>query len=1143
MFAHLHVHSPFSFLDGASSIEDLVEAAAACDMPALTLTDHNNVSAAVRFHRAATAAGIKPIIGAEVTLAGDYHLTLLAQNPQGYANLCRILTHAHLSQPRLAPATSPEILRRHREGIIALSGCRKGEIPSLILRRRFPEAEQAARRYRNIFGPDHFFLEMQNLLLPGDRSLNTCLAQLARRLGVGLVATNNVHHRRPADFPIHDVLTCARTLTKLDDVHPERRLNAQCYFRSEREMREFFRDYPEAVDTAGRIAQMCEPALHPGQYRFPTYPVGEKETAYEMLERLTAQGARRRYGRIKGEVARRMRHELSVIRKLGFQDYFLAAWDLVQFARREGIRYAARGSAADSLVAYCLGLSSVDPVARGLLFERFMSLERAAPPDIDLDFQAERRDDVTNYVIAQYGREHVGAVATYNTFRARSAVRDLGKAMGFPMQDLDYLSRRLPYMPADAIDDAFDNVPELRDSEVPRERYRKLLEICKAVAAFPRHLSTHLGGIVITGQPIIALSPLQMAAKGVPVMHFDKDDVEDLGLIKLDLLCLRMLSAVEDSVRSIRARETDFDYDAIPDDDRAAYDVVASSETVGVFQLESPAQRALHARLKPDRFEDLVASVALIRPGPILANMVDPYLARRAGREPVTYLHPALERILAKTYGVVLFQEQVIEIATKIAGFTPGEADQLRRAMTHQRSWEEMERIGEHFVKRARERGVEDEVAREIFSYIHAYAGYGFCEAHAAAFADTAYKTAYLKAHYPAEFYAALLSNQPMGFWPPNTIIWEAKRKGITILGPDVNHSAAKFTVQQGYYALRSGAAIRPPQPEPQPAKQGAIRVGLIQIRGIGEASLKAILEARKAGPFRSLEDFCRRVNGLDGRRANPRNNRQLDLPSNRRVKPSDRRARVERDLIRDLILCGAFDSLCSNRRQALWALDAAAGTPPQGSPPRLDLIHGTAMPPEHAALACVPSSERRGRSPDRPQNGPGRNPAPTEPLGHASLAGAPPPAPVADFSPREKWSYEFEILGLAIGEHPIGLMRERLRRQGIITTAQARGSRTGRWVKVSGLIIRPHRPPTKSGRTVVFFTLEDETGLLDVTVFESVYQRCGKAIFTQPIVTVTGRLERRGQGAVSPSNGSRGNWAHRRDTSSFVSLTAERVE
>jgi len=1223
-FVHLHVHSPFSFLDGASSIADLVEAAASCGMTALAITDHDNVSAAVRFHHAAAAVGLKPIIGAEVThhpsACGDsnggdrrgccviekkalrqrrdsslraarcalndisrvsaadpselcnspgnprptnqHHLTLLAQNPQGYANLCRILTHAHLSQPRREPATSLEVLRCHDAGVIALSGCTRGEIPCLILQRRFAEAARAARRYRDIFGRERFFLEMQNLLLPGAENLNLRLAELAQRLGVGIVATNNVHHRRPEDFPIHDVLTCARTLTRLDDVHPERHLNAQCYFRSEQQMREFFCDHPAAIDDAARIAEMCEPALHPGHYRFPTYPAPEGETAYDLLKRLSAQGARRRYGRITGEVARRLRHELSVIHKLGFQDYFLAVWDLAQFARREGIRYAGRGSAADSLVAYCLDLTSVDPIARGLLFERFMSLERAAPPDIDLDFQAERRDDVTNYVIAKYGREHVGAVATYNTFRARSAVRDLGKAMGFPLEDLDYLSSHLPYIPADAIDAAFDDVPELRDSDVPRERYRKLMEICKAVAAFPRHLSTHLGGIVITGQPVMDLSPLQMAAKGIPVMHFDKDDVEALGLIKLDLLCLRMLSAVEHSVRSIQAREPDFDYDAIPHDDKASYDTVVS-DSVGVFQLESAAQRALHSRLKPDRFEDLVAAVALIRPGPILANMVDPYLARRSGREPVTYLHPALERILSKTYGVVLFQEQVIEIATEIAGFTPGEADKLRRAMTHQRSWQDMERIGEHFIRRARERGVQDDVARRIFSYIHAYAGYGFCEAHAAAFADTAYKTAYLKAHYPAEFYAALLSCQPMGFWPPNTLVWEAKRKGIPIRGPDVNRSEDRFTVEEdgGFASCHSEMSAERERgakskslgiANAQPAKQ-AIRVGLIQIRGMGEASLKAIVGARKAGPFRSLEDFCRRVNAGCPRRLRPpernfvareggsgpgRDLHEVARPTAGRPAASgarlvgarhavplpDRRAGVDRDLIRDMILCGAFDSLGPNRRQALWELDAIlAQVPQEGSLPGLELAHVSVN--NLAPLEPVILSESEvyppalgGQASGGDLGGARKIPPAAESGSITSVHFAQPRLP--DFSPREKWSHEFGILGIALREHPVQLMRENLRRQGIITAAEAVKSRSGKWVKVAGLVVMPHRPPTKSGRTVVFFSLEDETGMIDVTVFESVYQRCGKAIFTQPVVTVTGRLDRRDDATLSQSRG-----------------------
>ncbi len=1013
MFVHLHLHSPFSFLDGASRIQDLVQAAAGFEMPALAVTDHNNVSAAVRFHQAAMAAGIKPILGAEVTLEGGHHLTLLAQNARGYANLCQLLTDAHLSQPRLQPAASLEALRKRSDGLIALSGCRKGEVPSLILRRRFPEAEDAAGRYREMFGADHFFLELQNLLLPGAKRLNARLVELARHLGVRVVGTNNVHYLHPQHFVVHDVLTCARTLTKLDDVHRERPLNAQAYLRSPTEMKESLAEWPEALEAAGEIAERCEPALSPGKYRFPDFAGAAGEAPYLALRRLAEEGARWRYDRVTGEVERRLNHELSVIHQLGFENYFLAVWDLVQFARQEGIRYAGRGSAADSLVAYCLGITGVDPIARRLLFARFMSLERAAPPDIDLDFQAERRDEVTHYVIEKYGREHVAGIATYNTFQARSAVRDLGKAMGFPQEDLDYLARRLPYLPADAIESALGRVPELRDSEIPHARYQKLLEICRAVAGFPRHLSTHLGGLVITGQPVNEISPLQMAAKGIPIIQFDKDDVEDLGLVKLDLLSLRMLAAVEHTVDSIRLRQPDFDYDSIPPDDQSSYRLVASTDTVGVFQLESPAQRALHARLQPNRFEDLVASVAIIRPGPILANMVAPYLARRSGREPVTYLHPALERILAKTYGVVLFQEQVIEIATEIAGFTPGEADKLRRAMTHHRSWEEMEQVGERFIQRARERGVSEGVAKEIFSYIRAYAGYGFCEAHAAAFADTAYKTAYLKSHHPAEFYAGLLSCQPMGFYPSNTLVWEAKRRGICVRGPEVNRSEARFTVEDG-----------------------AIRIGLAQVRGMGQSALESLLTARRnQGSFRSLADFCRRV-------------------------------KVDRTMTRDLLLCGAMDSLCANRRQALWQLDEL--------------------------LRRVSSAGTTGG------------------LGMEEML-TPAITDMPDFSPAEEWHHEFEILDIALREHPVGLVRKHLRKEEVITTAQARRGRSGRRVKVAGLVIRPHRPPTKSGRTVVFLTLEDETEMLDVTVFESVYQRCGAAIFTQPMLVVTGRLDRRG--------------------------------
>jgi len=645
-----------------------------------------------------------------------------------------------------------------------------------------------------------------------------------------------------------------------------------------------------------------------------------------------------------------------------------------------------------------------------------MSLERAAMPDIDIDFEAEKRDEVMHYVLRKYGKEHVAAVATYNTFRARSAVRDIGKAMGLPLEEVDRFARHMPYISGDGIESAFEKYPELRNSGLPRERYERLIELCHAAAGLPRHLSTHLGGLVITREPLLDISPVQMAAKDIQVVQFDKDDVEDLGMIKLDLLCLRMLSSVQSAVQLIRRDDESFDYESIPTDDEATYKCVAECDTVGMFQLESPAQRALHARLLPDRFEDLIAAVALIRPGPINANMVDPYIARRQGREPVTYLHPALERILKKTYGVVLFQEQVIEIASEIAGFSPGESDKLRRAMTRYRTTGELEKMGRQFVERAKAKGVADDVAQAVFKCIESYAGYGFCEAHAAAFADTAYRTAYLKTHHPAEFYASLLSHQPMGFYPPNTLIWEAKRRGIPVLGPDINESEGKYTVSDG-----------------------AIRASLAQIRGMGEKPREQIIAEREAdGPFASLSDFCARV-------------------------------RLDRDVVRGMILAGAFDSLCENRRYLLWELGSIWAEGADG--PRLDL------------RTRASHSRRRadGTTEDMP-----------------------------DFEPNERWWREYQALGVTPHRHPMELLRGRLSEQGVMTIGEAIGSNGAKAVRIAGMAVRPHRPPTRSGRTVAFFTLEDETGLMDVTVFESVYQTDGKPIFTRPAVIVAGRREER---------------------------------
>ena len=1035
MFVHLHCHSAYSFLDGASPVRALVERAAALGMPALALTDHDNVAGAVEFDRAARAAGIKPIQGAEITLLLDEpagpagsspataHLVLLATGPRGYARLCRLLTRAHLERPRGEPAlpwaalleeVAPggEPLAGH--GLIALSGCRRGPVLQPLLRGDRATALERARRLRDAFGRENFFLELQGGWLPGNRALNRALADLAEALGVGVVATNDVHYATRDRFAVHDLLACVRLGISVDDPHPQRHLNADNDLKSPRAMARLFAGHPQALKATLAIAERCEPALPAGPVPRPAFPLPPGVRAEAFLREQVERGAQWRYGRITPRIRQRLEHELAIIERLQLADYFLLVWDVARYARQQGIRCAGRGSAADSAVAYCLGITDVDAIERGLLFERFLSLERAEQPDIDIDFDARYRDQVADYVERRYGPEHVATVCTYQTYHARGALRDFGKALGFPEAVIDRIAKRVPYYLSRHLGRALEEVPELRDLDLPRERFRRLVALCEAAAGLPRHMGTHLGGLVISRQPLLDLSPLQRSAKGRRILQFDKRGVEELGLVKLDLLPLRTLGAVEEAVQVIRRRDPAFDYDHIPLDDRATYELLATGETVGAFQLESPAQRALQPRLRPENLEDVVASVAIIRPGPIKGDMVEPFLARRRGREPVTYLHPKLEPILRKTWGVVLFQEQVIEIATAIAGFTPGEADRLRRVMTHARSPEEMEDIGRHFLHRAREQGVDGEVAQAIFRMIQGYASYGFCEAHAAAFGVTAYKTAYLLAHYPAEWYAALLSLQPMGYYPPNTLCVEAARRGIRILPLDINASRVGFA-----------------------ASPGAIRIGLRAVKGLGEEAAAAIVaEREREGPFRHFMDFLLRLAARRG---------DADEPA------------LDRDQVAALIRAGAFDGLHPNRRALLWGLEEALAT---------------------ARSAAGGGALAQG------------------------LAAAYTPPAVADFPDLEKWAMEREVLGIDVHRrHLLAMLREGLDARGYRSAAALRRLPAGRPVRAAGIPVRPHRPPTRSGRVIVFLTLEDETGLVDVTVFEEVYQRYGRWIFTDPPV------------------------------------------
>ena len=869
-FSHLHVHSNFSFLDGGSSVRVLLDRAKEIGCKSLAITDHNGLYGAVRFYDYAKKVGVKPIVGVELDLEGiegkgHHHLVLLAKNLNGYSNLCKIITRAQLSHEKGEAAAGMEVISKYRDDLFCLSGCPRGEIPSLLSLGRLDEARVAAHKWIDVFGRDSFLIEMQNNMLPGTALLNSQLYELASELGLRCVATNNVHYAAKEDFKVQDVLACVQTIITLDDDHPLRKHNSEYYLKTPKAMANLFRRYPTALANTDWVADQCNLDLNLGTYRFPDFPLPDGETAYSYLCKLCFEGLERLYRPITPGVLERLQYELKVINDLGFPEYFLAVWDIVRYARSKGIRCSGRGSAADSLVAYCLGITIADPIEHNLLFERFLNPERKGMPDIDIDFDAARRDEVIEYIYDLYGEDKVAMVCTVSTLKARSSIRDIGKAMGFPPDDIGRLASALPHIGGRRIREAMDKLPELRNSNLPISRLEALIDVCEKVDNFPRHLSVHLGGVVISKGLLTELVPLEWATKGVIVSQFDKDDIETLGLVKMDILGLRNLSAIADSLPDIKLHHgINLDIDNIPLDDEPTYETLRSCDTVGCFQVESPGMRGLLGRLQPRVFDDVIAQISLFRPGPMQADMINPFIARRHGEEEIIYPHPSLEPILQETYGVILYQEQVISVSHALAGFTYGQSDSLRRAMTTDRSQDEMEKIREAFVAGARGKGVEEEIAEEVFSKLRAFAAYGFCKAHAVSFAKIAFQTAYLKTHYPAEFFTGILNNEPMGFYPVNVIVEEARRLGIRLLGVDINESDARFTSSLG------------------------IRVGLNQVKNISEAEVKSIVDARSERPFSSFSDFCLRAN-------------------------------CDRPTVENLVNCGAFDSFGHPRGKLLW--------------------------------------------------------------------------------------------------------------------------------------------------------------------------------------------------------------------------------
>ncbi len=856
-YVELHSHSNFSFLDGGSHPYELAMRAAELEMPALAITDRGGVYGAVKHLQACRKLGVKPIIGSALEVDGD-ELILIARNLRGYSNLCRLLTIAHADQPKGEARTTLAKVDEHRDDLFYLS-------PT--------DDEQRLRELQEALGRENVFSELHHHLRPEDPWVLEGRAAMARRCGAGVVATNQVHYHVPERRRLHDVLVAIRHRATLEEARPHLFPNSEHHLKSGAEMRPLFERHAEALATPWDIAQECDVDLDFRKVRFPGYPVPAGETPFSYLYKLCFEGVRERYQPITIEVTRRLQHELEVIQKTGLAEFFLINWDLMRFAREKGVPGQGRGSAADSIVAYVLGITRVDPIEHNLLFERFLHEEMTSTPDIDIDFSTAHREQVIQYIYEKYGWERTGMVCNVVTFQPRMAIRQVGKALGFSDELLDRLAKGVDRWFTEDVEDSMTGAvppPDMRP-----QSWKHFLELCREVIEFPRHLSIHNGGMLVTGEPLVDIAPVEPATmEGRRVVQFNKDDVEDLGLIKMDMLGLRTLSVVAEALDLIKdTTGVRPDLDQLPLKDPAVFEMCSIADTIGVFQIESRAQMQTLPRTRPKDFNDLVVEVAIIRPGPIQGNAVHPYIRRKQGREQVTYAHPLLEPILKDTLGVILYQEQIIEIAMYVAGMKPGRADGFRRAMTRHLNRVEMSSLEDEFIGGCLGNGVPREVADQLFQAVQGFAVYGFCRSHAAAFARTSYETAWMKLHHPVEFGCGLLNNQPMGFYHPSVLVEDLKRHGMTALPVDVNRSDVRCLPE------RFDAGL-------------AMRIGFNYVRDLGEDGRAAIVTERgRSGVFSSFDDFV---------------NRLRDRP-------------IGPQAVRNLVMVGAFDALGRPRRELLW--------------------------------------------------------------------------------------------------------------------------------------------------------------------------------------------------------------------------------
>jgi len=1080
-FVHLHLHTEFSLLDGACRIDELLDQAAKLKMPAIAVTEHGNLFSSVIFHDHARQRGVKPILGCEVYMApGDRrnksgnpgetanHLVLLAETNEGYHNLIKLVSSGYTEGFYYKPRIDKELLAQHASGLIGLSSCLKGEVAEGLSHAQERKAREAAAIYKDILGPQNFFLEMQWHGIEEQKIVNSGIPAIAKDLGLGMVCTNDVHYLRDSDAHPHDILLCIGTGKGYNDPKRLRYESRQFFLKTAEEMASVFQDFPDAVANTVRIGERCDVLLKEGENYLPNFDVPAGFTLDEYFEHITREGFKDRLPRLKqlaasgalrhtvDEYERRLTYEVEMIKQMKYPGYFLIVWDFIRYAREQGIPVGpGRGSAAGSLVAYCLRITDVDPIDFDLIFERFLNPERVSLPDIDIDFCERRRGEVIEYVTRKYGRENVAQIITFGTMKAKAVVRDVGRVLEMPFGDVDKVAKQIPAALDMTLEKALAESEPLRQMEQTDPKVKELLNVARRLEGMTRHASVHAAGVVIAPRAITEYAPLYKGARDEIVTQWSMKEIERVGLLKMDFLGLSTLTLIYDAIEEIRRTTGEvLDIDAIPLDDPKTYQIFQDGLTYGVFQFESSGMRDILRKAKPQRLDDLIALNALYRPGPLRSGMVDDYIARKQGKTEVKYELPELEPVLADTYGVIAYQEQVMRISNVVAGFTLGEADILRKAMGKKKA-DVMQKMRDKFVSGAKKQGHHERKAAHLFDLMEHFAGYGFNKSHSTTYAYLAYQTAYLKANYPWHFAAALFTIEAQNTDKLAMYLGEARERGIPVLPPDINESQLRFTVESS----------------------SGVRFGLTAIKNVGQGAVESLLAVRdKQGRIRSLGALCE----------------DLDLRL------------VNKRVFESLIKAGAFDSLAHGT--------ALADLPTTTLRPRLM----AAIDPACEAGARLQADRERG------QGGLFAN---DDAAPHDSAGGGAMSLPVATpWTESEQLSFEKETLGLYWSGHPVDRYASALQEFGARSVADLADAQPApqqeTWgpggrkplepdTSIGGIIAACRQLKTKKGDRMAVFTLEDAQGGVEIIAFPETYQRSASLIEIGTLVLVRGKLER----------------------------------